>query len=221
VSGDMSTEYPKISIKLQELINQANSRFPSTGEAIMAAYNQALEEGFTPRDAKYMLYNNVIFLNERTIRRYLPLEARDTEKIRNKNHAADNDPQMSAGKDPPLNHQASEGEIIAGTIPNEETANHDSNHKNFLSSAMTIMKLENILKNKDKYVIELLERNEGLATENQKLKEKMQANTSEGVLKVKVEFQRLYRDMLLIRDLNPSQAIISISNGKYLNLDLV
>jgi hypothetical protein len=80
------------------------------------------------------------------------------------------------------------------------------------------MKLENILKNKDKYIIELLGRNEGLGTENQKLKEEMQANTSE-VLRVKVEFQRLYRDMLLIRDLNTSQAIISISNGKYLKLD--
>ena len=54
----MSTEYPKISIRLQELINQANNSFPSTGEAIMAAYNQALEEGYTPRQAKNILYNN-------------------------------------------------------------------------------------------------------------------------------------------------------------------
>jgi hypothetical protein len=75
------------------------------------------------------------------------------------------------------------------------------------------MKLENILKNKDKYIIELLERNEGLGTENQKLKEERQTDTSDGVLKVKAEFQRLYRDMLLVRNLNPSQAIISISNA--------
>ena len=80
------------------------------------------------------------------------------------------------------------------------------------------MKLENILKNKDKYIIELLERNEGLGTENQKLKEKMQANTSEG-LRVKVVFQRLYRDMLLIRNSNTSQAIIHISNGEYVKLE--
>jgi hypothetical protein len=82
-----------------------------------------------------------------------------------------------------------------------------------------LMKLENILKNKDKYIIELIERNEGLGTENQKLKEKMQANTSEGVLRVKVVFQRLYRDMLLIRNLNTSQAIIHISNGEYVKLE--
>ena len=81
------------------------------------------------------------------------------------------------------------------------------------------MKLENILKNKDEYIIELLERNEGLGTENQKLKEKMQGNTSEGGLRVKVGFQRLYRDMLLIRDLNTSQAIIHISNGEYVKLE--
>jgi hypothetical protein len=214
----MSTEYPKISIKLQELISQANNSFPSTGEGIRAAYNQALEEGFAPRDAKYMLYDKVIFLNERTIRRYLPLEARNTEKIRNKNHIADNDPQMSAGKDPPLNHQASEGEIIAGTIPNEETANHDSNPKNILSSQMIIMKLENILKSKDKYIIELSERNEGLGTENQKLKEKLQAYTS-GVLKVKVDLSPLYRDILVVRNSNESQANILISNGKYVKLE--
>jgi hypothetical protein len=42
------------------------------------------------------------------------------------------------------------------------------------------MKLENILKNKDKHIIELLERNEGLNIENRKLKEEKQAqiNTS-------------------------------------------
>ena len=54
------------------------------------------------------------------------------------------------------------------------------------------MKLENILKNKDKHIIELLERNEGLGTENQKSKEQMQANTSEGVLRIQFGFQRLY-----------------------------
>ena len=210
----MSTEYPKISIRLQELINQANNSFPSTGEAIMAAYNQALEEGYTPRQAKNILYNNVHFLDERTIRRYLPLEAKDTEKIRPP--AADNRPQKSAEKDSLLNNQGSnQGEINAGTIRNEENVRH----KNILSSAITIMKLENILKNKDQYIIELLERNGGLGTENQKLKEKMQANTSEGVLRVKVVFQRLYRDMFLIRDLNRSQAIIHISNGEYVKLE--
>jgi hypothetical protein len=123
-------------------------------------------------------------LNKRTIRRYLPLEARDTEKIRNKTHAADNDPQVSAEKGSPLSHQASEGEIIGGTISNEDTANHDLNHKNIPSSQMTIMKLENIMKNKDRYIIELLVRNERLGSENQKLKEELQAYTS-GVLKVK------------------------------------
>jgi hypothetical protein len=85
---------------------------------------------------------------------------------------------------------------------------------------MTIMKLENIMKNKDRYIIELLERNERLESENQKLKEELQAYTS-GVLKVKVEIHRLRRDMLLVRDLNPYQAIISISNRKYLGLDPV
>ena len=185
----------------------------------MAAYNQALEEGFTPRQAKNILYNNVHFLDERTIRRYLPLEAKDTEKIRTRPPTADNDAQKSAEKDPLLNNQGSDQEVTTGTITNEENTAPNSSHKNILSSAITIMKLENILKNKDKYIIELLERNEGLGTENQKLKEKMQANTSEGVLRVKVVFQRLCRDMLLIRDRNTSHAIIHISNGEYVKLE--
>jgi hypothetical protein len=180
----MSTKYPKISMKLQELMNQANNRFPSTGEAIMAAYNQALKEGHIPREAKNILYNNIHFLNERTIRRYLPLEAKDTEKIRTKHPTEDNGTQKSAENDPLLNNQGSnQGEIIAGTIRNEENVGN----KNVLSSAMTIMKLENILKNKDRYIIELLERNEGLGTENQKLKEELQAYTS-GVLKSRLAF---------------------------------
>ena len=159
-------------------------------------------------------------MDERTIRRYLPLEAKDTEKIRTRPPTADNGPQKSAEKDPLLNNQGSDqGEVTTGTITNEENTAPNSSHKNILSSAITIMKLENILKNKDKYIIELLERNEGLGTENQKLKEKMQANTSEGVLRVKVVFQRLYRDMFLIRDLNTSQAIIHISNGEYVKLE--
>ena len=168
----MSTEYPKISIKLQELINQAKRHFPSTGEAILAAYSQALEERYTPREAKNILYEKVDSLNDRTIRRHLPLEARDTEKIRTRPTTADNCPQKFANGDRFLNnHGSDQGVAVTGTIRKEENAVPDSTHKNILSSQMTIMKLENILKNKDKYIIELLERNEVLGTENQKLKE--------------------------------------------------
>jgi hypothetical protein len=185
----------------------------------MAAYNQALKEEYTPRQAKNILYDNIHSLDERTIRRYLPLEAKDTEKIRTRPPTADNGAQKSAEKDPLLNSQGIYQEVRTGTITNEENEAPNSSHKNILSSAITIMKLENILKNKDKYIIELLERNEGLGTENQKLKEKMQANTSEGVLKVKVGYQRLYRDMLVIRNPNTSQAIIHISNEEYVKLE--
>jgi hypothetical protein len=213
----MSTEYPKISSKLQELMNQANNSFPSTGEAIMAAYNQALQEGNTPRQAKNILYNNIHFLDERTIRRYLPLEAKDTEKIRTKHTVEDNGQQESNEKDHFLNNQRSDQvEVITGTISKEENAASDSSRKNVLSSATTIMKLENILKNKDEYIIELLESNEGLNIENRKLKE---ANMPEKLLKVKVDISPLYRDMLIVRNSNESQANIIISNGKYIRLE--
>jgi hypothetical protein len=223
----MSTEYPKISIKLQELMNQANSSFPSTGEAIMAAYNQALQEGNTPRQAKNILYNNIHFLDERTIRRYLPLEAKDTEKIRTKHTTEDNDPQRSDEKDHFLNIQRSDQvEVVAGTISKKENAAPDSSRKNVLSSAMTIMKLENILKNKDNYIIELLESNEGLNIENRKLKEEKQAKINsqeadipEKLLKVKVDISPLIRDLLLVRSSNKSQANILISHGKYIKLE--
>ena len=66
-------------------------------------------------------------------------------------------------KNPLLNNQGSDQvEDTTGTITNEENTAPNSSHKNILSSAITIMKLENILKNKDRYIIELLERNEGL-----------------------------------------------------------
>jgi hypothetical protein len=209
----------KISIKLQELINQANNSFPSTGEAILAAYNHALEEGYTPRQAKNMLYNNIHFLDERTIRRYLPLEAKDTEKIRTKHTTEDNGPQKANEKGHFLNNQRSDqAEATTGTISKEVNAAPDSNRKNVLSSARTIMKLENILKNKDKYIIELLESNEGLNMENRKLKE---ANMPEKLLKVKVDMSPLYRDMLMVRNSNESQANIIISNGKYIKLESI
>ena len=218
----MSVEYPKISIKLQELMNQANNSFPSTGEAIMAAYNQALEEGYTPRQAKNILYNNIHFLDERMIRRYLPLEAKDTEKIRTKPTTTDNDPQKSAEKDHLLSNQGSDqGEVVAGTISKEENAAPDLHRNNVLSYAMTIMKLESILKNKDKYVIELLERNEEPNIENRKLKEEEQAriNVSGEVLKVKVNMSPLSRDVFVMRQLHASEVNILISNGKYIKLE--
>ncbi len=67
----------KISPKLQQLIEKANSSFPSTGQAVMAAYKQALGEGYTPRQAKNVLYENIHFLDKRTNRRYMPTEAKD------------------------------------------------------------------------------------------------------------------------------------------------
>jgi K+-sensing histidine kinase KdpD len=217
----------KISIKLQELMNQANNTFPSTGEAIMTAYNQALKEGFTPRQAKNLLYNNIHFLDERTIRRYLPLEAKDTEKIRIKHTSEDNDPQKSGEKDHFQNNQRSDqGEVVTGTISKGENAASDSSRKNILSSAMVIMKLEDILKNKDKYIIELLESNEGLNIENRKLKEEKQVqidsqetNMPEKLLKVMVNLSPLYRDLLLMRNSKESEANILISNGKYIKLE--
>lgn len=86
---------------------------------------------------------------------------------------------------------------------------------------MTIMKLESILKNKDKYVIELLERNEGLIIENRKLKEERQAqiNMSGEVLKVKVNMSPLSRDVFVMRQLHASEVNILISNGKYIKLE--
>ena len=91
---------------------------------------------------------------------------------------------------------------------------------------MTIMKLENILKNKDKHIIELLERNEGLNIENRKLKEEKQAqinsqetNMPEKVLKVKVNISPLYRDLISMRESNTSEVNILISNGKYIKLE--
>jgi hypothetical protein len=206
-------------------MNQANNGFPSTGEAIMAAYNQALEEGYTPRQAKKMLYDNVVFLNERTIRRHLPLEARNTEKIRTGINTVDNGPLKSTEKDPLQNNQGSDqGEVRTGTISKEEYAAPTSSYKDTLSSAMTIMKLENILKNKDRYIVELLEKNEALNNENWKLKEEKQTlfdTQSGGVLKVKVEVSSLYTGLFMVRNLNASQAIIHISNGEYVKLEPV
>ena len=89
---------------------------------------------------------------------------------------------------------------------------------------MTIMKLENILKNKDRYIVELLEKNEALNNENWKLKEEKQRlidTQSGGVLKVKVGVSKLYTGLFMVRNLNASHAIIHISNGEYVKLEPV
>ena len=88
------------------------------------------------------------------------------------------------------------------------------------------MKLENILKNKDKNIIELSERNERLNIENRKLKEEKQAqingqetNMSEKVLKAKANISPLYRDVFAMRQFKASEVNIIISNGKYIKLE--
>jgi hypothetical protein len=58
------------------------------------------------------------------------------------------------------------------------------------------------------------------------LKEEKQAqinsqetNVSGKVLKVKVNLSPIYRDVLLVRNSNASQANVLISNGKYIKLE--
>jgi hypothetical protein len=70
-----------ISPKLQELIDNANHNFESAKDIVMDAYNQALREGFSPREAKRILCERIRFFHNRTIRRYLPLEAKDVKKM--------------------------------------------------------------------------------------------------------------------------------------------
>lgn len=189
----------------------------------MAAYNQALGEGYTPRQAKKMLYDNVVFLNERTIRRHLPLEARNIEKIRTGINTADNGPPKSTEKDPLQNNQErDQGKVRTSTISKEEYAAPTSSHMDILPSAMRIMKLENIMKNKDRYIVELLEKSEALNNENLKLKEEKQRlidTHSGGVLQVKVNVSRLYTGLLIVREHKTSQAIMHISNGEYVKLE--
>jgi hypothetical protein len=145
----------KISPKFQQLIEKANSSFPSTGQAVMAAYKQALGEGYTPRQAKNVLYENIHFLDKRTIRRYMPNEAKDTEKIRTLNRTVDNSSESAKKQnDIDLSIDADQNSIKLDRQTSLENINSDSdsadvstvskmNHWN--NSTETILRLQNII----------------------------------------------------------------------------
>lgn len=229
----MSKQHPiNISSKLQQLIEKANCSFPSTGEAVNEAYRQALGEGYTPRQAKNVLYDNIHFLHERTIRRYMPSEAKDTEKIRILNGAADNDLQ---------NLKQNDIETKKATFPNSKKLGRQTNLENTISdsdsadvstvnnmnhsknSTETILRLQDTVKKNNAYTIELLNHNIELQNENQRLKEDIDKNKTKNIVPgrilVDVTIPALYREVLHLKLNNVPYGRIVIDGGRYVKLE--
>ena len=66
-----------ISPKLRMILEEVNQVFGNSRKVILKAFNKALSEGFTPNEAKELLFTAVKNLSRRTVYLYLPDEAKD------------------------------------------------------------------------------------------------------------------------------------------------
>lgn len=66
-----------ISNKLRFMLEEINQAFGHAEEVVVAAYNQAIQEGFSPSEAKDLIFENVKSISKRTIYYYLPDQCKD------------------------------------------------------------------------------------------------------------------------------------------------
>lgn len=62
------------------MIDQANATFGKAKEIVMAAYNQALADGFTPDEAKKLLLEKITVFKKSTLYACLPDESKEQTK---------------------------------------------------------------------------------------------------------------------------------------------
>jgi hypothetical protein len=227
----MSNKQPiEISPRLQRLIERANFSFPSTGEAVMAAYKQALGEGYTPRQAKNVLYDNIHFLDKKTIRRYMPIEAKDTEKIRNLNRTADNDSQNVKQDNTASSMYTDQNSKILRRQNNLENIKPNSADRsaitkkdNYSNSTETILQLQNFIKQINECAAKLSDGITELDNKNQYQKEEAKQNREEKIVSGKTHLDiivtQVYRDILHLKLNNITYGRILINNGSYINIE--
>jgi hypothetical protein len=227
----MSNKQPiEISPRLQRLIERANFSFPSTGEAVMAAYKQALGEGYTPRQAKNVLYDNIHFLDKKTIRRYMPIEAKDTEKIRNLNRTADNDSQNVKQDNTASSMYTDQNSKILRRQNNLENIKPNSADRsaitkkdNYSDSTETILQLQNFIKQINECAAKLSDGITELDNKNQYQKEEAKQNREEKIVSGKTHLDiivtQVYRDILHLKLNNITYGRILINNGSYINIE--
>jgi hypothetical protein len=227
----MSIKHPTTSIssKLQQLIEKTNFSFPSTGEAVMTAYKQALEEGYTPRQAKNILYDNIHFLNERTIRRYMPNEAKDSEKIRIINRAADNGSQNIKKQDNIDSGTPQNSEILKKQTSLERIGTNSADmstvtkRDGYSSLTDAISDLQDFIKQINEYAANLSDRITDLDHKNQCLKEETKINKEEKIASGKTHLDiiipKVYRDILHLKLNNITHGRILIDDGSYSGLE--
>lgn len=78
----MEKSLPIISSTLAQKIQEANTQFNSAKTLILEAYEIALDDGFTPQEAAKLLYERITIFHEKTIRKWLPSDAKNQNKIR-------------------------------------------------------------------------------------------------------------------------------------------
>lgn len=71
-----------ISLKLRSMLQQADRAYGNGKKKVMAAYEQALSEGFTPYEAKELLLSKIKSLSRRTVYSYLPDSAKNKKMQR-------------------------------------------------------------------------------------------------------------------------------------------
>ena len=68
--------------KLVNLFKEINSTFGHAKELVLEAYNLAIQEKYTPREAKQLLLDNITVFKKTQIYAYLPSECKDPVKQR-------------------------------------------------------------------------------------------------------------------------------------------
>ncbi|MFI5405908.1 MAG: hypothetical protein ACHQ1D_05275 [Nitrososphaerales archaeon] len=71
------TAVENVSQKLRLMLEEVNQAFGHAKEAVLAAYNQALSEGFSPEEARKLLLKSTKTVKQRTIYLYLPDECKN------------------------------------------------------------------------------------------------------------------------------------------------
>jgi len=110
----------QLSSKLQLLIDEANKFTKTWADKVLAVYDQAKIEGYTPQEARKLVEEKIFSVSSRHMRRILPAESKNQNMIRisKPKQIADTRPQIPAREEKIIEVQTSENDN-----PYEESQN--------------------------------------------------------------------------------------------------
>jgi len=102
----------QLSSKLQLLIDEANKFTKTWADKVLAVYDQAKIEGYTPQEARKLVEEKIFSVSSRHMRRILPAESKNQNMIRisKPKQIADTRPQIPAREEKIIEVQTSEND---------------------------------------------------------------------------------------------------------------